>query len=85
MNLNYSSTRKIGMILLFFLSLLAILTAGVYLFQNKFIFFPEVLHGNYQYDFEDNFEEVFYTANDGTKINALHFKSKKRTAGGPAI
>ena len=46
-----------------------------YFFQEKFIFINwKKLDRNYQYQFSNNFEEVFIKTNDNTEINALHFK-----------
>ena len=50
------------------------LSAGIYVFQNKIIFFPEELMPNYDFQFDHEFEEVDYKAPDGVRINALHFK-----------
>lgn len=58
------------------LSLFVIITLGIYLLQNKLIFFPEVLLPNYKYEFNGEFEEVDFSISEGVKINALHFKAK---------
>jgi pimeloyl-ACP methyl ester carboxylesterase len=41
--------------------------------QEKLIFFPETLPADYRYQFSRPVEEVFLNAEDGAKINALHF------------
>ncbi len=43
--------------------------------QEKLIFLPSKLDIDYQYTFEQPFEELFLTAEDGSKLNALHFKT----------
>ena len=59
-------------LILFLLSYLA-LCFLIYYFQEKLIFFSEVLSANYKYSFLENFEEVFIQV-DEAKLNALHFK-----------
>ena len=44
------------------------------LFQEKLIFLPSKLEPDYQYSFQSPFEELNLTAEDGTRLNALHFK-----------
>ncbi|MGB5821390.1 MAG: alpha/beta hydrolase [Saonia sp.] len=63
--------KKIGGILLIFFVL--ILTM-LYLLQEKLIFLPTRLAVDYSYSFTQPFEEVFLTAADGAKLNAVHFK-----------
>ena len=61
------------MIFFIFLSLFILITAGIYTFQNKLIFFPVVLLPNYEFDFPHDFREVDYVTKDGIRLNALHF------------
>ena len=49
---------------------------GICFLQNKIIFFPEVLPSEFQFEFHEDFEEIFYETKDGISINALHFKAK---------
>lgn len=63
------------MVFLVFLSLFIIITTGIYTFQNKLIFFPEVLMPNFKFEFDNTFQEIDYRTEDGILINALHFKS----------
>ena len=65
------------MVFLVFLSFFVLITAGIYFFQEKLIFFPEQLLPNYQFDFEHDFEEVNYKVSEDVTINALHFKAEK--------
>ena len=58
--------------------ILGVYVAGgviIYLFQERFIFLPKPLAEDFTYQFDRPFEEVWYTMDDGTKVNALHFKS----------
>lgn len=65
------------MFLLAIFILVIFLTSGIYFFQAKLIFFPEVLSPNYQYRFEHDFEEVNYQVGENVTIHALHFKAEK--------
>lgn len=47
------------------------------IFQEKMIFMPESLPQHYQYNFNTDFKELFLVAEDGAKLNALHFKVDK--------
>jgi len=47
---------------------------GIYFFQEKVIFYPEKLSGDYTFSFPQNFEEVNFEVETGVRINALHFK-----------
>ena len=47
----------------------------IYFIQEKLIFLPTKLPLDYQYEFDHSFEEIFLEANDGARLNALHFKS----------
>ncbi|GAA4813623.1 alpha/beta fold hydrolase [Litoribaculum gwangyangense] len=50
------------------------ITTSLYFLQEKIIFLPTVLEQDFQYQFKHHFEEINLEANDGTKLNALHFK-----------
>jgi len=50
------------------------ITASLYLLQEKFLFLPTPLAQEYVYEFNYNFEEVFLNTEDGARINAIHFK-----------
>ena len=54
----------------------ALLMMGLYTLQEKMIFLPEKLEPDFQFQFEQPFEELFFTARDGAKLNALHFKAQ---------
>lgn len=64
---------------IFILILISVyLVGGVLLFllQDRFIFLPEPLDEDYQYDFSQNFTEYNLEMKDGAIINALHFRAK---------
>lgn len=56
--------------------LLIFIASGVYFFQEKLIFFPEALAPNYQYDFEQELEEITYQVAKNITLNALLFKAE---------
>ena len=68
---------KVLMLFLLLLFLFVVFAAGIYYLQNKIIFFPEVLQQDDRFEFQENFEEIFYETKDGASINALHFKATK--------
>ncbi|MEQ9425604.1 MAG: alpha/beta fold hydrolase [Cyclobacteriaceae bacterium] len=49
--------------------------ALLYFAQEAFIFQPDSLTPNHQYHFNSEFEEFNLTAQDGARLNALHFKA----------
>ena len=46
----------------------------LYLIQEKLIFYAEKLHKDYKFTFDQLFEEVYLSTNDGQELNAVHFK-----------
>jgi len=62
------------MVFLTFVALLILLTMGLYFFQEKLIFYPEVLPQDYTYNFDHSFEEIDFQVSEGIKVNALLFK-----------
>lgn len=61
----------VGGVILYLIALLAII-----IFQEKMIFMPGTLPKDYQYEFPTALEEINLDANDGSILNALHFKVK---------
>lgn len=59
------------LLVIYFVSMLIL-----FLTQDKIIFQGVKLDQNYQYNFNQNFEEVNLNTTDGNTINALHFKVK---------
>lgn len=55
---------------LLYLMLITILTV----FQEKLIFLPTVLDSNHVFTFEKPFQEIDFIANDGARLNGLHFR-----------
>jgi hypothetical protein len=53
-----------------------VVCAVLYVYQERFIFFPEVLPRHFMYSFPVSFEEVTWQV-DGATINALHFKAEQ--------
>ena len=69
-----SIKSSVSMIVLIILAVFILLTAGIYSYQYKMIFFPELLPQNFQFQFDHQFDELNYKTPDGYSINALHFK-----------
>lgn len=58
----------------FFLAACYLLISGsMFLLQEKLIFLPTQLPQDYVYTFERPYEEFFLNAEDGSRLNALHF------------
>jgi uncharacterized protein len=53
----------------------ALVLAGAYFFQEKFIFQPVRLEAGFRFAFDIPFEERWFELHPGVKINALHFKT----------
>lgn len=64
--------KKIG---LFILVLYLILLGSAYIFQEKLIFIPSKMPLNHTFDFCQNHQEFWLTADDGAKLNAVHIKN----------
>ena len=60
---------------LVFAVLIFLVCTSLYFFQEKMIFFPTKLEANHTFKFNGNFEEIFITTKDQTKLNALLFKA----------
>ena len=50
-----------------------LLTAGLYFFQESFLFLPTQLEQDFEYSFENKFEEI-NLINHEVSLNGLHFK-----------
>ncbi|MDC8003997.1 alpha/beta fold hydrolase [Aureisphaera galaxeae] len=66
--------KRLKKILGTFLGLYLIITILMFLLQEKLIFLPSTLPQDYAYTFQEEFEELFLEAEDGARLNALHFK-----------
>ena len=54
-----------------------ILAALVYIIQERFIFKPEKLAQDFKYVYDIPFKELFFDAEEGVRINGLHFTVTK--------
>lgn len=54
--------------------LFILVSTMLYYLQEKMIFLPSTLPQAYEYRFDQPFEEFFLEAEDGARLNALHFK-----------
>ncbi|MFC2131900.1 alpha/beta hydrolase [Bacteroidota bacterium] len=63
------------MIIIFLIIAVVALSALVYYYQERLIFFPEKLENDYKFDFRSNFVERNFETKSGVIINALHFKT----------
>jgi len=68
--------KFVSMIILGFFTLFIFIAAGIFFFQEKLIFFPDILPPNYKYVFEHKFEEINFDVEEQVTINALHFKAE---------
>jgi len=66
--------KRLKKFIIVFLSIFVMIASALYFLQEKLLFFPNTLEQNYQYQFQDNFEELFFKTDENTIINALHFK-----------
>ncbi len=67
--------RKLINVFKVLLGLYVVLCGLLYFFQEKLIFFPQKLEADYQFNFNQNFEELNIEAADGTLLNGLLFKA----------
>ncbi len=68
--------RRLKKFLIVIASLYVIIFVVIYFLQVKMIFLPETLPQDYSYSFPGDFEEINLIADDGAKLNALHFKAQ---------
>lgn len=62
--------------LVFFIVVVILVVYGIlFFFQEKFIFFPQRLDKNYQFNFVCEFEEINVTSYDGTLLHGALFKT----------
>jgi pimeloyl-ACP methyl ester carboxylesterase len=62
---------RIGKLILVFY---IVICAGIYLFQEKLLFFPDKLDKNHSFSFAEPFEEINIKTKDNSVLNALLFK-----------
>ncbi|MGB5387599.1 alpha/beta hydrolase [Eudoraea sp.] len=68
---------KLKKAVLFLLSSYLLISAMLYLLQEKLIFLPSKLPSDYTYSFTQPFEEIYLTAADGAVLNGIHFKQEQ--------
>lgn len=68
---------KLKKAVLFLLSAYLLISAMLYLLQEKLIFLPSKLPSDYTYSFTQPFEEIYLTATDGAVLNGIHFKQEQ--------
>ena len=68
--------HKFKRVLAAVIACILILLAMLYFLQEKLIFLPSKLPADYTYSFDESFEEIYITTEDGAKLNALHFKNE---------
>ncbi|EAR01282.1 hypothetical protein FB2170_11196 [Maribacter sp. HTCC2170] len=66
--------RKFKKTIKVLLFLYVLITLMLYFLQEKIIFLPTKLPQDYEYSFSHNFEELNLKTDDGSVLNALHFK-----------
>jgi len=71
-----NAMRNVKKVLLGLLAGTLIFLTMLYFLQEKLIFLPSKLPVNYSFSFDEPFEELYLTSDDGAKLNALHFKRK---------
>ncbi|KGL58806.1 alpha/beta hydrolase [Polaribacter sp. Hel1_85] len=63
--------------LLIFASIVVVVSIVLYFFQERFLFHPEKLHKNFQFQYENQkVKEYNLKIKDGVTINGLHFKAE---------
>jgi pimeloyl-ACP methyl ester carboxylesterase len=60
-------------LLIYILIGIVVVSAGLYFFQEKFIFRPEKLPAGFEYKYDVPFKELFFDIEPGVNINGLHF------------
>lgn len=65
--------RTLKILFVFYVGICSVL----YLFQEKLIFFPTKLSGNYQFPFTQPFEEIFVETEDKERLHGLLFTVQK--------
>lgn len=66
--------KRLNKLVVVLLGIFIMIGSSLYFFQERLLFFPSTLKQNYQYQFQHNFEELFFKTDDNTIINSLHFK-----------
>ena len=67
-------SKKAFIIVFVLLNIYGLLCGVIYFFQESLIFLPTILTQEHVYEMDHSFEEITLEANDGAKLNGLHFK-----------
>lgn len=70
--------KAIKIVLIILFPLYIVLSLFLYFMQEKLIFLPSGLDGNYKFDFDQDFEELYLKSKDGVAIHSILFKAKKQ-------
>lgn len=66
--------QRLKRFLTFILILFIVISASLYILQDKILFRPTVLEQDYQFQFSHKFDELFLKTDNEAVINAIHFK-----------
>jgi hypothetical protein len=66
--------RKLMSISVVIVGLYIAMLVGLYFFQENFIFLPQKLERDYQFNFQQDFEELSFRASDGKSLSGLLLK-----------
>ncbi len=69
--------RLVFIALFLMVNLYAILSGGLYFFQENLLFHPTQLSQDYTFKFDSSFEEITHTTSDGAHLHGLYFKVNK--------
>src|SRR5687768_14889043 len=53
-----------------------VLCIVLFIVQEKLIFYPQKIHKNYQFEFDENFEEINLKTKDQKRLHGLLFKTE---------
>ncbi|EDP72231.1 hydrolase with alpha/beta fold protein [Flavobacteriales bacterium ALC-1] len=68
--------KRLRKFIIVLFGLYVMIGSALYFFQEKLLFLPTTLKQDYQYQFNNNFEELFLKTDKDATINALYFKAK---------
>ncbi|WP_461598906.1 alpha/beta hydrolase [Winogradskyella sp.] len=68
--------KRLKKVLVVLTALYIMIASALYFLQEKLMFLPTTLEQNYQYQFDQPFEELFFKTEEDAIINALHFKTE---------
>lgn len=68
-------SQVIFKIIVTFVGVYMLVCVLVFFLQEKLIFFPQKLDKDYKFNFDQNFEEIYFTTEDKTLLHGILFKS----------